>query len=66
MDERIKRLALSCGVNLKTHDAIVSLIKGDFSVCARGESPKRSELRGLLMLKYNIEEACIAQLGAGD
>ncbi len=66
LDERIKRLALSCGVDLKAHARIVSLIKGDFSVCAQGDSPKRQELRGLLMLKYHIEESCIAELGAGD
>jgi hypothetical protein len=66
LDERIRRLALSCGVDLSAPDRIAALIKGDYSVCARARTPKHEELRGLLMLKYHIEESCIAQLGIGD
>jgi hypothetical protein len=66
LDMRIHRLALACGVDLNAKDMIVSLIKGDFAVCRRGANPKRRELRGLLMLKYKIEEHCIADLGAAD
>jgi hypothetical protein len=66
LDERINRLALACGADLTSADAIVSLIKGDFSACRRSSSPKRRELRGLLMLKYHIEEHCVAELGAGE
>jgi len=63
LDERIGRLALACGVDLTQKDMVVSLIKGNYGVCEYGDSPKRQELRGLLMLKYHIEERCIATLG---
>lgn len=66
LDERIRRLALSCGVDLAAHDMIAALIKGDYSVCTHARNPRHEELRGLLMLKYHIEESCIAQLGVGD
>lgn len=63
LDQRIKRLAISCGIDLKQKDIIVSLIKGNYSVCQSGNNPKRKELRGLLMLKYDIQEHCIHSLG---
>ena len=66
LETRIRRLALSCGVDLGRRDLVVSLIKGDFSACGSGEHAPRQELRGLLMLKYRIEESCVADLGAGD
>jgi hypothetical protein len=66
LDQRINRLALACGADLTAGDTIVSLIKGDFSACRRDYAPKRNELRALLMLKYHIEEHCVAELGAGE
>lgn len=63
LDKRIKRLAISCGIDLSQKDIIVSLIKGNYSVCTKGDNPKKNELRGLLMLKYDIQEHCIASLG---
>jgi hypothetical protein len=65
LDKRINRLAISCGVDLKQEGIIVSLIKGNYSVCTRGKNRRRKELRGLLMLKYDIQEDCIESLGAG-
>ena len=64
LDERIKRLAISCGIDLKQKDIIVSLIKGSYSVCHRGNNPICEELRGLLMLKYDIQKHCIDSLVA--
>jgi hypothetical protein len=64
LDKRIKRLAISCGIDLKQKDIIVSLIKGNYSVCPGGKKPKRKKLRGLLMLKYKIQNKCINSLGA--
>lgn len=66
LDERINRLAISCGLDINDNAIIVSLIKGDYSVCKQGNNPKRQELRGLLMLKYNIEEHCINDLGVNE
>lgn len=66
LDERIARLALACDVSLADKGAIAALIKGDFAVCRHGDNPKRQELRALLMLKYHIEERCVAALGAGE
>lgn len=66
LDERINRLAISCSIDIHDNAMIVSLIKGDYSVCKRGDNPKRKELRGLLMLKYNIEEHCINDLGVNE
>ena len=63
LDERINRLAISCGIDIKQKDIIVSLIKGNYSVCTRGNNPKREELRGLLMIKYDIQKHCIDSLG---
>jgi len=64
LDQRIRRLALACGVDLTQKETIVSLIKGNYDVCKHGDNPKRQELRGLPILKYHIEEHCIASLGA--
>ena len=66
LDTRIRRLAIACGIDLAVRDMIVSLIKGNFAACPRGAPPKQRELRVLLMMKYRIEESCIADLGAGD
>ena len=66
LDERIGRLALACGTDLRDNKVVVALIKGDFSSCHRPETPKLPELRALLMLKYGIQEHCIASLGAGE
>ena len=63
LDKRIRRLAISCGIDLEQKGVIVSLIKGDYSICSRGDNPKRKELRGLLMLKYGIQEHCINEIG---
>jgi len=63
IDERIGRLALACGVSLTDMPTIVALIKGNFAVCRHGDNPKRQELRALLMMKYGIEERCLAALG---
>ena len=63
IDERISRLALACGVSLAEMPTIVALIKGNFTVCHHGDNPKRQELRALLMMKYGIEERCLAALG---
>ncbi|MCG3200988.1 MAG: hypothetical protein NFCOHLIN_00850 [Gammaproteobacteria bacterium] len=63
IDERIGRLALACGVPLADMPTIVALIKGDYTVCRHGDNPKRQELRALLMMKYGIEERCLAALG---
>ena len=66
LDKRIKRLAISCGIDLDKKGIIVSLIKGDYSMCSSGANPKRKELRGLLMLKYDIQEHCIESLGTDE
>jgi hypothetical protein len=66
IDVRINRLAIACGADLKQKDVIVSLIKGNYAVCRAGDNPKRRELRGLLMLKYKIEESCIEDLGGAE
>lgn len=63
LDKRIKRLAISCGLDLSQKGIIVSLIKGDYSVCTNDNNPKKQELRGLLMLKYDIQEHCLHSLG---
>ncbi|MFH0340573.1 MAG: hypothetical protein ACHBNF_00270 [Chromatiales bacterium] len=66
IDERIGRLAIACGVDLRQKDTIVDLIKGNYGVCKHGDNPKRQELRGLLMLKYRIEESCIVSIGTAE
>ncbi|HNB00397.1 MAG TPA: hypothetical protein PLK61_01220 [Nitrosomonas sp.] len=66
LDERIGRLAIACGVDIAQKNTIVSLIKGNYSVCLQGDNPRRQELRGLLMLKYHIEESCIDAIGANE
>ncbi len=66
IDERIGRLALACGVSLADMPTIVALIKGNFAVCRHGNNPKRQELRALLMMKYGIEERCLAALGHNE
>jgi hypothetical protein len=66
IDERIGRLALACGVSLADMPTIVALIKGNFTVCRHGDNPKRQELRALLMMKYGIEERCLAALGNNE
>ncbi len=66
LDKRIKRLAISCGIDLNQKGIIVSLIKGNYTVCTSGNNPKRKELRGLLMLKYDIQEHCIHSLGTDN
>lgn len=63
MDERIDRLAIACGVALSKDENIVALIKRNFSVCTSGNETTRRRLRGLLMLKYKIEDHCIHSLG---
>ncbi len=64
LDERISRLSLVCGVDINIDENIVSLIKGNFSICKKANDHTARELRGLLMLKYNIEEHCVEELGA--
>jgi hypothetical protein len=66
LDKRIRRLAIACGVDVTQDGIIVSLIKGNYGVCPSGNNPKREELRGLLMLKYNIEEHCIDSIGVDE
>jgi hypothetical protein len=63
IDERIGRLALACGVSLDERANVVALIKGNFTVCRAESNPARHELRALLMMKYQIEERCLATLG---
>lgn len=67
LDQRIGRLALLCEADLTRHETIMSLIRGDFAACPRVDAlslPRLRELRGLLMLRYRIEEKCLADLGA--
>ena len=66
LDQKIMRLAISCGIDLAQNNVIVSLIKGDYSVCSRGDNPKRETLRGLLMMKYKIEKDCVDSLGVDE
>jgi hypothetical protein len=63
MEKRIRRLAISCDFEL-TDTNIVAFIRGNDEMCTGGEEHTRKELRGLLMLKYNIEEHCIQTVGA--
>ena len=63
VDARIARLGIACGVDLGNRDVIVALIKGNYAVCPHANMVKRDELRGLLMLKYDIEERCIESIG---
>ncbi len=63
MEERIRRLAISCNIEL-TDANIVAIIRKNFSICPHGPNAKSNELRGLLMMKYNIEEHCIESVGA--
>lgn len=66
LDTRIRRLGIACGLDPARTDTVVALIKGNFDVCRAGTAAARRELRGLLMMKYRIEESCIADLGAAD
>ena len=40
LDQRIRRLALACGVDLTQKETIVSLIKENYDVCKHGDNPK--------------------------
>jgi len=69
LDARIGRLALACGADLSLSEVIVGLIKGRFEVCAHKTDLKAArllELRGLLILKYKIEEQFLEEFGAAD
>ena len=69
LDARIGRLALACGAELSRSEVVVGLIKGQYDVCAHKEklSPaKLLELRGLLMLKYKIEDEYAEEFGVAD
>ena len=69
LDARIGRLALACGADLSRPEVVVSLIKGQYAACAhpQGLSPARLlELRGLLMLKYKVEEEISEEFGVAD
>jgi len=69
LDARIGRLALACGADLSLSVVIVGLITGKFEVCAHKtnlNAARLLELRGLLMLKYKIENQLIEEFGAAD
>ncbi len=63
MEKRIRRLAIACDFEL-TDTNIVAFIRGNYDVCPAGDEHTKKELRGLLMMKYNIEEHCIQTIGA--
>ena len=64
LDQRIRRLGIACGADLRSSAVIVALIQRHYQVCRNADMLKREELRGLLMLKYRIEAHCIDELGA--
>ena len=69
LDARIGRLALACGADLSRSEVVVGLIKGHYEVCAHKEklnAAKLLELRGLLMLKYKIEDEYAEEFGVAD
>ena len=66
LDTRIGRLALLCEADLSRSEVVVALIHGEYAGCRRADHLDRAhldELRALLMLRYGVEEKCLADIG---
>jgi hypothetical protein len=65
LDLRIGQLARLCDADLSRADVVVALIHGNYAGHVRGSGLDRAhfeELRGLLMLRYRVEEKCLAEM----
>lgn len=66
LEKRIRRLAISCDIDISDKNVIISIIKGNYNDCKNKNNPKKDELRGLLMLKYDIQENCLDSIGVNE
>jgi hypothetical protein len=63
LEEEIRRKALLCSVNLNDETQLMALLRHHYEQCADPKSPVCDELRGLLVLRYQMEKNCSEAIG---